>query len=79
MKNTHAPRWLRATLFGFSGALLLAVAACSSNTYGPPIAGQPVSWGQQHYLDVQKAQAAHDSRRSDRSSSHSGAGFRGRP
>jgi hypothetical protein len=65
MKNTIASRGLRATLFVFSGALLLALAACN-NGYGPPAPGQAsLTWGQQHYLDVQKAQADHDSRQSD--------------
>lgn len=35
---------------------LLALGACS-NQYGPPPAdGKPQSWGQQHYLDNQRAQ-----------------------
>ena len=66
MSHPKTSRRLRAALFGFSSALLLATAACS-NTYGPPVAGQPVTWGQQHYLDNQRAQADHDSRRSNNS------------
>jgi hypothetical protein len=66
MKNSIASRGLRAALFAFFGALLLGLAACN-NGYGPPLPGQTsLTWGQQHYLDVQKAQAEHDSRRSDR-------------
>ena len=68
MSGHNTSRGLRAALFVFSGALMLALSACA-NSYGPPVAGQPVSWGQQHYLDVQKAQQDHDSRRSDASSS----------
>ncbi|GAB2175562.1 hypothetical protein [Dongia sp. agr-C8] len=69
MKTTIASRALRATLFAFSGALLLGLAACN-NGYGPPLPGQEsLTWGQQHYLDVQKAQSDHDARRSDSSSS----------
>jgi len=68
MTNSIASRGLRAALFAFSGALLIGLAACS-NTYGPPVAGEPLTWGQQHYLDNERAQANHDSRRSDSSSS----------
>ena len=38
-----------------AAALLLALAACS-NTYGPPVEGQPLTAGQQHYLDNQRYQ-----------------------
>jgi hypothetical protein len=75
MSNSIASRGLRAALVVISGALLIALAACS-NTYGPPVAGQPLTWGQRHYVELQKANAAHDSRRSDRSS-HQGKGFHG--
>jgi len=68
MKTHNASRGARAALFAFSGALLIGLAACS-NTYGPPVAGEPLTWGQQHYLDNERAQANHDSRRSDSSSS----------
>ena len=71
MKNSIVTRGLRATLLGFSGALLLGLAACN-NTYGPPVAGQPLTWGQQHYLDLKKAQQDHDARRSDHGSQGSG-------
>ena len=74
MNNSMASRGFRAALFAFSGTLLLALAACN-NGYGPPVAGEPVSWGQQHYLDVQKAQADHDARQSDNHGQ--GAGPRG--
>jgi hypothetical protein len=74
MKNTIASRGLRAALFASSGALLLTLAACN-NGYGPPAPGEAsLTWGQQHYLDVQKANANHDSGRSDRSSSGYGPG-----
>jgi hypothetical protein len=67
MNTITVSRGLRATLFAFSGAALLALAACN-NGYGPPLPGQAsLTWGQQHYLDVQKAQADHDARRSDTS------------
>lgn len=78
MKNSIASRGLRAALFAFSGSLLLGLAACN-NGYGPPSPDQAsLTWGQQHYLDNQAAQANHDSRRSDRSD-HQGAGFHGMP
>ena len=70
MKNSIVTRGLRTALLGFSGALLLGLAACG-NTYGPPVAGQPLTWGQQHYLDNQKAIAAHEARRAD----HGSKGF----
>jgi hypothetical protein len=66
MTDSILLRGLRATLFALSGALLLALAACN-NGYGPPLPGQDsLTWGQQHYLDNQKAQSDHDARRSDR-------------
>lgn len=69
MTNSFASRGLRAALFAFSGALLFGLAACN-NGYGPPLPGQTsLTWGQQHYLDNERAQANHDSRRSDSSSS----------
>ena len=73
MKNRNLSRGLHAALLGVSGAVLLGVAACA-NTYGPPVAGQPLSWGQQHYVDVQKAQQAHDSRRNDHTGNQ-GSGY----
>jgi outer membrane biogenesis lipoprotein LolB len=39
---------------GLCAALLLS--ACASNQYGPPVEGQPKTWGQQHYLDNQRHQ-----------------------
>jgi hypothetical protein len=78
MKNSMTSRGVRAALFAFSGVLLLALAACN-NGYGPPSPDQAsLTWGQQHYLDNQNAQADHDSRRSDRSD-HQGSGFHGQP
>jgi len=67
MNNSIAPRGFRAALLVVSGALLLGLAACN-NAYEPPIEGQPVTWGQQHYLDNQDALIMHDARRSERSS-----------
>jgi hypothetical protein len=79
MKTHNASRGLRAALFAFSGALLLTLAACN-NGYAPPSPDQTsLTWGQQHYLDVQKAQAYHDARRSDRSSAGLSGGPRGMP
>jgi len=76
MKNSIVSRGFRAALFVFSGALLLGLAACN-NGYGPPLPGQSsLTWGQQHYLDNQAAQANHDSRRSDRSDNQ-GPGLHG--
>ncbi len=76
MNNSMTSRGVRATLFAFSGALLLALAACN-NGYGPPSPDQAsLTWGQQHYLDVQKAQADHDARQQDNHGQS--AGFRDR-
>lgn len=40
-------------ILGLTAALLLA--ACN-NQYGPPVPGQPLTWGQQHYLHNQEYQ-----------------------
>jgi hypothetical protein len=70
MKNNIASRGHRAAFFAFSGALLLALAACD-NGYGPPVAGQAsLTWGQQHYLDNQRYQEQHLDARSDQSASN---------
>jgi hypothetical protein len=50
-----------ASLVIASGLLL---AACN-NTYGPPVNGKPASWGQQHYLDVQKYREQNENRMND--------------
>ena len=74
MNHSMTSRGLRATLFAFSGTLLLALAACN-NGYGPPPPNATsLTWGQQHYLDVQKAQADHDARRNE----NNGPTFNGR-
>jgi hypothetical protein len=64
MNNGIASRGLRAALLAFSGALLFGLAACN-NQYGPPVQGQPVTWGQQHYIDNMQAQIRHLDGRSD--------------
>jgi hypothetical protein len=64
MNHSMTSRGLRATLLAFSGIALLALAACN-NGYGPPVEGQSLTWGQQHYLDNQKALAEHEARQSD--------------
>lgn len=35
---------------------LLLLSACGQNQYEPPRDGEPVTWGQQHYLDNQRRQ-----------------------
>ena len=47
-------------LLGLAAGLLLA--ACSSNQYGPPIPGKPLTWGQQHYLHNQEYQKLNQDR-----------------
>jgi hypothetical protein len=65
MNSNIASRGHRAALVVFSGALLLALAACN-NGYGPPAPGQAsLTWGQQHYLDNQQYQTQHLDARSD--------------
>ncbi len=66
MKNTIASRGLRATLLVFSGALLFGLAACN-NQYRPPVEGESLSWGQQHYLDNQQYAVQHADGRSNSS------------
>ena len=63
MKNNIASRGFRGALLVVSSTLLLGLAACG-NTYGPPVQGESLSWGQQHYLDNQRAFLEHDARRS---------------
>ena len=51
----------------FAGALLLVgggglmLAGCK-NQYGAPVPGQPLTWGQQHYLDYQRRQEENQNR-----------------
>ncbi len=73
MSNSIASRGFRAALLVVSGALLLGLAACN-NGYEPPVEGQPVTWGQQHYLDNQRALVMHDARRSNESGQRSTGG-----
>jgi len=65
MSSHHASRRYSTVSLLVSGALLFALSACA-NAYEAPIAGEPLTWGQQHYLDVQAAQEAHDARASDK-------------
>jgi hypothetical protein len=54
-------------LFVLVGAATLA--ACQPPA-PPPVPGQPLTWAQQHQLDLQEAQDMHDRRRQDRCSPH---------
>lgn len=47
-------------LFALAGLLLLS--ACGKNQYGPPVEGQPLTWGQKHYLDNQRYQQMNQDR-----------------
>jgi hypothetical protein len=40
---------------------VLTLSACN-NQYGPPVPGQPLTWGQQHYLDNQAYQRLNQDR-----------------
>ena len=57
MSKFHLP-WL--PLAGLAAALLLV--GCAGNQYGPPVDGQPATWGQQHYLDNQGYQQINNDR-----------------
>jgi len=65
MSTHHTARRIPTVSLLMTGALLLTLSACA-NAYEAPIAGEPLTWGQQHYLDVQAAQEAHDARASDK-------------
>ena len=53
---------------------VLSLSACETNQYGPPMEGQPVSWGQQHYLNNKLAQERHLDGRSDSAGAGAQAG-----
>jgi len=58
LRRAHR-RW--PALAGLAAVLLLA--ACEgSNQYGPPVPGQPMTWGQKHYLDNQRYQQLNNDR-----------------
>jgi hypothetical protein len=44
------------------GAFVLLTLSACNNQYGPPVAGQPLTWGQQHYLDNQAYQRLNQDR-----------------
>jgi PBP1b-binding outer membrane lipoprotein LpoB len=44
-------------------ALALLLAGCSNQYQAPPPNGVPVTWGQQHYLDVQEQHRIEQQRR----------------
>jgi hypothetical protein len=54
----------RAAASTLLSAALFLLAACN-NQYGPPEAGAPRSWGEQHYLDNQRYQQTIDQQQSD--------------
>ena len=56
-------RFANRSAFIWTAALLL-LSACN-NQYGPPVEGQPLTWGQQHYLDNQRYQQAVEQGRAD--------------
>jgi len=59
-----APSRLRrlAVLPGICAVMLLT--ACN-NQYGPPVEGQPLTYGQQRYLDNQAYQELNENRRTE--------------
>jgi starvation-inducible outer membrane lipoprotein len=62
MRNRNTLRITGTTLFWTAGILMLS--ACQP--VPPPVPGQPLTWAQQHQLQVQEAQEMHDRRRQDR-------------
>jgi len=62
MKKHTLPCAVGTGLLLAAGALTLS--ACSP--VPPPVPGQPLTWAQQHQLDLQQAQDMHDRRRQDR-------------
>ena len=49
--KSRLSRYARAVLLAIGGGLVLA--GCN-NQYGPPVPGQPLTWGQKFYLDNQR-------------------------
>lgn len=62
MKKHTLVRVVGTGLIVAAGALTLS--ACQ--TVPPPVPGQPLTWAQQHQIDLQQAQEMHDRRRQDR-------------
>ena len=62
MSNRNSPRTALMASLCLSGAVLLS--ACQPAP-PPPIPGQPLTWAQQHQLDLAEAQEMHDRRKQD--------------
>jgi len=63
MKKRILPRMAGAVLLGLIAGATLA--ACQPAP-PPPVPGQPLTWAQQHQIDLEVAQEMHDRRRQDR-------------
>jgi len=66
MQRSHSLRGLGVIPLGICGGLLLSLSACATQPPPPPVPGQPLTWAQQHVLNVQRAQEEHDARASDK-------------
>ena len=60
----NAPRWFGPALFCIASGLLLS--ACVQPQPQQPVAGQKLTWAQQHAIDVKNYQELGDNRRQDR-------------
>jgi hypothetical protein len=65
MNKRILSRVVGAALLGLVGGA--ALAGCQPAP-PPPVPGQPLTWAQQHQIDLQVAQDMHDRRRQDRCS-----------
>lgn len=66
IRRTASLRGTSAALFWICGGLLLSASSCTPQPPPPPAPGQPLTWAQQHELNVQRAQEEHDARASDK-------------
>jgi hypothetical protein len=63
MSNRHTLRAVGTALV-WAGSIVM-LSACQPPV-PPPVPGQPLTWAQQHQLDLQQAQEMHDRRRQER-------------
>jgi hypothetical protein len=62
MRQGHILRWFGSALAWGAGAVLLSASQCTT-PIPPPVPGQPLTWAQQHQIDLQEAQDEHLNRR----------------
>jgi len=66
MHRTVSLRGLGAVPLLICGGLLLSASSCTPQPPPPPLPGEPLTWAQQHELNVARAQEEHDARASDK-------------